>query len=203
MNFCDWWVNSLMSETLKHIYTHQFWDKTSTIYEPDKYCQTIHSLSACSSSLCEMCGNSSLQPQQLSVMPARVSGPVIFHRRGRGEDVWVCVKSTPGKEGDLKPHLSTNLPPPTPLHPPPFHPTFFPSLLHSLWEERWICVWGEWCHFWRTILSWKGVKWRKYFTLFRLHVDSDTCYLMEENVQRVIKTLKQVFYYRVHSPCVL
>lgn len=99
--------------------THGFWyhlrHKTSTRWEKN---QTAKWTRVRSSPHCEMCGNSSPQPQQLPVMPAPVSGLVIFHPTAdttvEGERMCVFV---------WKAHLAERetynpTPPPSDLKPP-------------------------------------------------------------------------------------
>lgn len=101
-------------------------------------------LTGCSSPHCELCGNPSLQPQQLSVMPAPVSGPCHFSPHCRHQPwkrrgcVCLCEKHTWQRRRPITPPLNqptSSPPPPTPtqllfLRPPshllPFPPSRAP-----------------------------------------------------------------------------
>lgn len=135
-----------------------------------------------SSHRCELCGNSSLQPQQLSchagfsVWPCHFSAQH-WHRRGRREVVCVCVceKHTWQERRPPTLHRPTSEPshPPASLS-PPFHPSFFPSLYPRPRGKRCICVWTQWCHSWQLeVLKLRRMNWKSCLTLFT--TDTGTC----------------------------
>lgn len=78
-----------------------------------------------------MCGNRSLWPQQLSVMPAPVSAPVIFHPAAVEGERDVCVFVWKAHLAERETYNPT--PPPTDLHlPPPPHLLFLRPPSHLL-----------------------------------------------------------------------